>query len=85
MQFDSISAFFAMGGYGFYVWLSYGVSALMIALLIFMSCQSHKKTKQQIAQRFRREIKLKEAAKQQAQQHAQSSVVLSEENHEPTS
>lgn len=26
MQFDSISAFFAMGGYGFYVWLSFGVS-----------------------------------------------------------
>lgn len=82
MQFDSINAFFAMGGYGFYVWLSYGVSALMIALLIFMSCQSHKNTKQQIAKRYRRENKLREAAKQQL---AQSSIDLSEENHEPTS
>jgi len=82
MQFDSINAFFAMGGYGFYVWLSYGVTALMIALLVIMSCYSHKKTKQQIAQRYRRENKLREAAKQQAQE--QSPIDLSEENHEPT-
>jgi len=84
MQFNSISAFFNMGGYGFYVWLSYGISVLMIGLLIFMSCQSHKKVKIQIAQRFHRENKLREAAKQQAEQEKHS-IDLSEENHEPTS
>jgi len=35
MQFDSISEFFAMGGYGFYVWLAFGVSALaMLAIVV---------------------------------------------------
>ena len=32
MQWNSIGEFFAMGGYGFYVWGSFGVTAL--ALLI---------------------------------------------------
>jgi heme exporter protein D len=67
MQFDSISAFFAMGGYGFYVWLSYGVSIAALALLIFSSISSHKKIKQQIIQRQKREAKLRQAAEQQAQ------------------
>ncbi|MDX1589337.1 MAG: heme exporter protein CcmD [Oleiphilaceae bacterium] len=34
MPFDSLSAFIAMGGHGPYVWTSYGVSALVIALCI---------------------------------------------------
>lgn len=67
MQFDSISAFFAMGGYGFYVWLSYGISIAALALLIFSSTSSHKKIKQQIVQRQKREAKLRQAAEQQTQ------------------
>lgn len=42
-QFQSLSDFFAMGGYGFYVWLAYGLSFLAIALLIW---QSQRETKQ---------------------------------------
>lgn len=34
MQFDSLSSFVAMGGYGFYVWLSFGVSFVVMVLLI---------------------------------------------------
>ncbi len=68
MQFDSISAFFDMGGYGFYVWLSYGVSISALALLIFSSINSHKKIKQQIVQRQKRETKLRQAAEQQKAQ-----------------
>ena len=63
MQFDSISAFVDMGGYGFYVWLSYGVSIVALALLIFSSINSHKKIKLQIAQRIKREEKLRQAAR----------------------
>jgi len=37
MQFDNINAFFNMGGYGFYVWLSYGSSALFLVGLILLS------------------------------------------------
>jgi len=74
MQFDSFSAFIDMGGYGFYVWLSYGVSVAALALLIFTSISSHKKIKQQILQRQKREEKLRQAAKlQQAQTRAEIS------------
>ncbi|TWX70199.1 heme exporter protein CcmD [Colwellia sp. C1TZA3] len=65
MQFDSFSAFIAMGGYGFYVWLSYGVSLMALALLVFSSLTNHKKIKQQIAQRQKRETKLRQAAELQ--------------------
>jgi heme exporter protein D len=61
MQFDSFSAFIAMGGYGFYVWLSYGISIMALALLVFSSIVNHKKIKQQIAQRQKREKKLRQA------------------------
>jgi heme exporter protein D len=65
MQFDSISAFIDMGGYGFYVWLSYGVSIIALALLVFSSITRHKNIKQQIAQRIKREAKLRQAAQLQ--------------------
>jgi heme exporter protein D len=32
MYWNSLSDFLAMGGYAFYVWVSYGVTALLIAL-----------------------------------------------------
>lgn len=31
MQWNSVSEFFHMGGYGFYVWGSFGVTALVLA------------------------------------------------------
>tara|TARA_R110001583_G_scaffold170258_2_gene323688 strand:- start:893 stop:1126 length:234 start_codon:yes stop_codon:yes gene_type:complete len=74
MQFDSISAFLNMGGYGFYVWLSYGVSIIALALLVFSSIHNHKKIKQQIALRIKREVKLRHAAElQKAQTSADTS------------
>ena len=57
-----------MGGYGFFVWLSYGVSITALALLVFSSLSSHKKIKQQIVQRQKRETKLRQAAEQQKAQ-----------------
>jgi heme exporter protein D len=62
MQFDSISAFFDMGGYAFFVWLSYGVSALLLTLLVYSSHMNHKKVKNKIAQRLLREKKLRKSA-----------------------
>lgn len=41
-QFESISAFFAMGGYGFYVWLSYAVTFIAMGGLIWLSRREHK-------------------------------------------
>lgn len=67
MQFDSISAFFDMGGYGFYVWLSYGVTTLLLAILYFASKAKDNSVKQQIISRQKREEKLRQAAKQHQQ------------------
>lgn len=33
-QFDSLSAFVEMGGHGWYVWLSYAITALILAWLV---------------------------------------------------
>lgn len=67
MQFDSFSAFINMGGYGFYVWLSFGVSAILILALIFNSIVGHKKTINNIALRQQREDKLRQVRKQNKQ------------------
>ena len=42
MQWNSIGDFFAMGGYAFYVWGSFGVTALALLMervwMIFIKC-----------------------------------------------
>ncbi|GGO67427.1 heme exporter protein CcmD [Bowmanella pacifica] len=42
MHFDSWSAFWAMGGYGFYVWLAFGVSGVALVLLIVQSVRARR-------------------------------------------
>ncbi len=68
MQFDSFSAFIDMGGYGFYVWLSYGTCALLLALILILSLKKDKAIRAQIQQKQKREQKLKQAAEQQRTQ-----------------
>ncbi|REL28233.1 heme exporter protein CcmD [Thalassotalea euphylliae] len=65
MQFDNFSAFIDMGGYGFFVWLSYGASIALFILLILSSINASKSIKGQIASQIKREQKLKLAAEQQ--------------------
>jgi heme exporter protein D len=60
MQFDSISAFFNMGGYAFYVWLSYGVTALSLGGLIISSLGRKRKVLTEIAKQASREQRLKQ-------------------------
>lgn len=60
MQFDSISDFFNMGGYAFYVWLAYGVTFSCIATLIILSAKQKRKVLIDIAQKMAREERLKE-------------------------
>lgn len=67
MQFDSFSAFLNMGGYGFYVWLSFGVSTALILALIFNSIMGHKQVIKNIALRQQREAKLRQVRKQNKQ------------------
>lgn len=57
-QFESISHFFAMNGYGFYVWLSYGLSFFAMGLLIWLSKKEQKailsKVKKELAREAQR-------------------------------
>jgi len=66
MQFNSFSAFVDMGGYGFYVWLSFGISALLILGLIFSSIRGHKQTIKNIALRQQKEGRLRQLRKQRS-------------------
>lgn len=35
-KFDSLADFFAMGGYGFFVWIAYGFFALFVFWCVYM-------------------------------------------------
>jgi heme exporter protein D len=61
MQFNSFSDFVNMGGYGFYVWLSFGAAALILTLLLISSKAGHQQIITQIAKRKQREDKLRQA------------------------
>ena len=65
MQFDSISAFIDMGGYGFFVWLSYGFAFATLGILLNNTLMKEQSVRKQIAQKHKREQKLRQAAQQQ--------------------
>jgi len=69
MQFNSFSDFIDMGGYGFYVWLSFGAAALILTLLLISSKAGHQKIINQIAKRKQREDKLRQARALRKQQN----------------
>lgn len=58
-----------MGGYGFYVWLSFGAAALILACLLISSKAGHQKIITQIAKRKQREDKLRQAKALRKQQN----------------
>lgn len=78
MQFNSFSDFINMGGYGFYVWLSFGAAALILSLLLISSKAGHQQIIRQIAKRKQREDKLRQAKSLRKQQNEQHKTVLNE-------
>ena len=46
MQWASPEAFFAMGGYGLYVWGSYAVTALLMGTEVWMAWRRHRQARQ---------------------------------------
>jgi heme exporter protein D len=48
MKWESLSAFIAMGGYGFYVWGSYLVTAAVIGVEVWMLVARHRKARQRL-------------------------------------
>ncbi|WP_462179608.1 heme exporter protein CcmD [Pseudoalteromonas gelatinilytica] len=67
MQFDSFADFIAMGGYGFYVWLSFGSCALILLGILFSSLNDTKRIFSSVEQQALREERIKKA-KQEAGQ-----------------
>ncbi|WP_462157690.1 heme exporter protein CcmD [Pseudoalteromonas sp. GB56] len=68
MQFDSLSDFFAMGGYAFYVWLSFGSCALILIGLLFSSLREKRVLLTQVAAQSAREQRIEKAKKAQQQE-----------------
>ena len=55
MFFDSFSSFLEMGGHGLYVWASYGLAALIVAVNFISPVLSRKKVIKDIQRQYRRE------------------------------
>ena len=52
MQWNSFSEFISMGGYGFYVWASYGVTFVLLAAeLIMLRSRKRRITRQATTRR----------------------------------
>ncbi|OOF41319.1 heme exporter protein CcmD [Rodentibacter trehalosifermentans] len=63
MFFQTWSDFFNMGGYGFYVWLSYGISFIAIVALIIQSIKQRKSVLRNVQREAQREARLKQVNK----------------------
>ena len=48
MNWGSLAAFIAMGGYGTYVWGSFGVTVLLIAIEVLLLVASHRAARRQL-------------------------------------
>ncbi|GAA74310.1 heme exporter protein D [Pseudoalteromonas sp. BSi20480] len=66
MHFDSFSDFIAMGGYGFYVWLSFGTCALILLGILVSSLRDTKHIMASVKQQIVREERIKQAKQEQA-------------------
>ena len=51
MNWGSLAEFFAMGGYGPYVWGAYAVTFALIALEIFMALARHRRARDRLGLR----------------------------------
>lgn len=55
MEFNSLAEFIAMGRHGLYVWLSYGLTALIIIYNVMQPKLYRRRLLKEQAQRLRRE------------------------------
>lgn len=65
MQFDSFSDFIVMGGYGFYIWLSFGTCALILLGILVSSLRDTKRIMASVEQQIIREARIKKAKQEQ--------------------
>ena len=62
MNWGSAGEFFAMGGYAFYVWGSYGVTALFLLVEIVLLVLRKRTITQRLGRRIRMRIEVKNEA-----------------------
>ena len=55
MEFNSFAEFIAMGRHGLYVWLSYGITAVIVAYNVVQPVLQRRRLLKEQAQRLRRE------------------------------
>jgi heme exporter protein D len=48
MIWNSVSEFWAMGGYGLYVWGSFGVTALLMGGEVILAARHHQRTRESL-------------------------------------
>ncbi|GHA27081.1 heme exporter protein CcmD [Oceanisphaera arctica] len=63
MKFDSWSAFWAMGGYGFYVWLSFALTIFALLALVVSTMTTRKSLLRAVKQKQARAARRKAAQK----------------------
>lgn len=63
MFFESWSDFIQMGGYGFYVWLAYGISLLSILVLALQSLWGRNSVLTEVRRDEQRAARLKQSMK----------------------
>lgn len=59
MQFESWSAFWAMGGYSFFVWLAFGVTFVAMFLLVVQSLFEGRVLQSQVKRSYARKARIK--------------------------
>jgi heme exporter protein D len=63
MIWNSASEFWAMGGYGLYVWGSFGVTALLMGFEVILAARRHQHTRESV----RMQLTTRDSAQDSAQ------------------
>ena len=66
MQFDSFSDFFNMGGYAFYVWLSFGITFTAMLIVAVQSYVKHKSLLNTVMVERARKARIKKAREEES-------------------
>lgn len=65
LYFDSWQAFLQMGGYALYVWISFGSTYLLLAVLAWHSQRSQRQLLQNLAAKQAREHRIRQQQQQE--------------------
>ena len=66
MEFNSFAEFLAMGRHGLYVWLSYGITAVIVVINVILPMMQRRRFLKEQRQRMRRERRHQTGEKQHA-------------------